>query len=255
MEAARWNDLIATDPSGESLGRVDEVLTDGSSGAPAFVLVRQSALGGLRHRDVLVPAHRAEEQAGTLVLPYSAEQVRSAPDVARRGEPLERERLREVLVHFEGGDHQLLGDEGVASLVLSEEQLHVGRRVRDFERVRLRKRIVEEEVTVKVRLRREELEVVRERIGDRGPSDERLNDDGTVAAQMTEVGDDAYEVPGEIVLYAEEPLVQTQVVPVERVRLTRRVVTDNVTIEETVRHEDASVDVADQADPARRSAV
>ncbi len=243
-DAPAWNDLIATDPSGESLGRVEQVETD-ATGRPAFVLLRTSSLGGLRHRDVLVPAHRAVEREGTLVLPYDAERVRSAPDVGGRGEAVDRDRLREVLAHFEGADHHLLGDEDVASVVLNEEQLHVGRRVRDFERVRLRKVIVEEEVTVKVRLRREELEVVSEPIERLGPADERLADDGTVAERYDEVGDDAYALPDEIILHAEEPVVQTRVVPHERVRVHRRVVTDRVTIEETVRREDATVDVVD----------
>ncbi len=243
-DAPAWNDLIATDPSGESLGRVEQVETD-ATGRPAFALLRTSSLGGLRHRDVLVPAHRAVEREGTLVLPYEAERVRSAPDLGGRGEPIGRDRLREVLAHFEGPDHQLLGDEDVAAVVLSEEELHVGRRVRDFERVRLRKVIVEEEVTVRVRLRREQLEVVREPIADRGPDDERLADDGTVAARSTQVGDDAYELPDDIVLHAEEPVVTTRVVPHERVRVTRRVVTDRATIEETLRREDAAVDVVD----------
>ena len=250
MDPAAWNDLIATDPAGESLGRVEQVHTDPATGQPAFALVRSSSLGGLRHHEVLVPAHRAEERAGTLVFPYSAERVRSAPQVGGRGEPIGREELREVLAHFEGADHTLLGDEDVASVVLNQEELHVGRRVRDFERVRLRKVIVEEEVTVQVRLRREELEVVREPLGDPVPEDERLADDGSVEASVTQVGDDAYAVPDEIILYAEEPVVEARVVPRERVRVSRRVVTDRVTIEEEVRREDVQVDVDPAAAPA-----
>ena len=232
MDAVAWNDLIATDPSGESLGRIEEVHTDPQSGRPWYALVRSSSLGGLRHRDVLIPADRAEERAGTVVFPYSAEQVRTAPDVGGRGETVPPDRLREVVAHFEGGGRAATAHEGGIEVVLSEERLEVGRRLRAIERVRLRKVLVEEEVTVQVRLRREELEVVREPLaGD------------VLDAGGAGIGDVTDAVPESIVLYAEEPVVGTQVVPRERVRVERRVVTEQVVIDETVRHEDVSVDV------------
>ena len=76
------------------------------------------------------------------------------------------------------------------------------------ERVRLRKEIVEEEVTVTVVLRHEELVIEREPIkpGDAPP--ERAD-----APRLDE--------PMEIVLWAEEPVVTTRAVPAERVRIVR----------------------------------
>jgi len=243
--APNWNDLIATDPSGESLGRVEDVYVEPSTGRPTFARLRSSSLLGLRHREVLVPAHRAEERAGTLVLPYAAERVREAPalkghDADAPGSPPAREHLRETLAFFEGDEHQLLGDEDVASTVLHEERLHVGRRVRDFERVRFRKVIVEEEVTVTVTLRREELEVVREELP--------VDPDAIVTSREEALADAAeYALPPDIVLYAEEPVVTAQVVPRERVRVSRHVVTERATIVEPLGHEEVRL----ETDPVR----
>jgi stress response protein YsnF/sporulation protein YlmC with PRC-barrel domain len=244
-----WTDLIATDPSGEALGRVEDVYVDEATGRPEFALVRQSKLGGLRHREVLVPVHEAREEGGTLLVPYSAETVRTAPDHGDRATRLGPDGEREVLTHF-GETRRIAERDGqAASVVLNEERLAVGRRVVDHERLRVRKVIVVEEVTVKVQLRREELEVVREPLEQTGTIASGV--DADVDPDLSAGGPD---LPPDLVLYAEEPVVTTRVVPREQIRFSRHVVTDRVTIAETLRHEDATLEVDRAGDGERRLA-
>jgi len=239
MPTPDWTDLIATDPEGESLGRVEDVYVEERTGRPEFVLLRQSRLGGLRHKSVLVPVHEAREEHGALLVPYTAAQVKDAPAVDGRETRLTPEFEDQVLTHF--AETRRLAERAgdAATVVLSEERLHVGRRVVDHERVRIRKVIVTEEVTIKVRLRREELEVVSEPLGD-GDGDARGRAGAGTGRELEDVADD---LPPDMVLHAEEPVVTTTVVPREHVRFSRRVVTDRVTIEEPVRHEEAALTV------------
>lgn len=111
-------------------------------------------------------------------------------------------------------------DESV-TFTRSEEELSLeGRRVRTVRRMRLRKRIVEDWVEVRVPVRREELEIVEEEVAEGGIEDEPLS-----------------EQTLEIVLLAEEPVVTTRVVPRERVTVTRHVVGGVQEVSETLRQE------------------
>jgi uncharacterized protein (TIGR02271 family) len=117
-----------------------------------------------------------------------------------------------------------------AEVVLSEEQLLVETQRVPAERVRLRKEIVTEEVTLTVTLRREELVIERASAGEDEalvePSQDPLGHDGAL----------------EILLWAEEPVVTTRSVPVERVRIRRDVVTEDQEITTELRRERAAVD-------------
>jgi len=107
----------------------------------------------------------------------------------------------------------------------SEEELSLeGRRVRTVRRVRLRKRIVEETVEVRVPVRREELEIVEEDVAVDG-------------AGLELDAEPLSERVVEIVLRAEEPVVSTRVVARERVTVTRHVVEDAQVVTETLRKE------------------
>lgn len=108
-----------------------------------------------------------------------------------------------------------------AEVTLSEERLQIDRRRRPHERVRLRKYVVTEYVTVRVPVKREEVSL--ERI----PIDE---DDGEPA-----------DGP-EVVLMTEEPVIEKHVVARERVRLHKDVMTAEREVTETVRREQAEVE-------------
>src|SRR4051794_36285201 len=108
-----------------------------------------------------------------------------------------------------------------AEVTLSEERLQIDRRRRPHERVRLRKYVVTEYVTVRVPVKREEVSL--ERI----PIDE---DDGEPA-----------DGP-ELVLMTEEPVIEKHVVARERVRLRKDLMTAEREVTETVRREQAEVE-------------
>jgi stress response protein YsnF len=111
----------------------------------------------------------------------------------------------------------------------SEEVLEVGTVWRPVERVRLSRRIVEEEVTVTVRVRREELHVERE----------------PLSHYEEPVPGGGFGPDGEltIVLREERPVVGVEVVPRELVRVRPELVhVEDVLIEEELRSERIEVE-------------
>ncbi len=105
----------------------------------------------------------------------------------------------------------------------SEEELSLERRVRTVRRVRVRKRIVEEWVEVRVPVRREELEIVEEEVA---------------AGDALDAGAEPLsEQTLEVVLHHEEPVVTTRAVPSERVTVTRYVVEEVQEVADTLRKE------------------
>ena len=111
----------------------------------------------------------------------------------------------------------------------SEEELRVGTTERESGRVRLKKYIVEDEVTKTVPVRREEVRVEREPITDANRDD---------AVDGPAISEDEHEV----VLHAEEPVVEKRAVAKESVRLDKDVQTDEQQISDTVRQERIDVD-------------
>ena len=110
--------------------------------------------------------------------------------------------------HHQAGTPTDVGDTGV-EVVLSREELRAAVVHQPTERVRVRREVVTEEVSVTVAVRREVLRVEREEIapGTRSPDEAS----GPFAAG----GDGAWEM----VLHEERPVVGVEVVPVERVRV------------------------------------
>jgi uncharacterized protein (TIGR02271 family) len=112
---------------------------------------------------------------------------------------------------------------------VSEEQLHVGTERRESGRARLRKYVVTENVTQTVPVQREEVRVEREPITD-------ANADAATS------GPSISEEEHEVVLHEERPVVETDTVPVERVRLGTETTTDQETVSDEVRKERVEVD-------------
>jgi uncharacterized protein (TIGR02271 family) len=118
------------------------------------------------------------------------------------------------------------------AMTRSEEELAADTVWRPAERVRVRRRVVEEEVTVTVTVRREELEIERE-----------------PASRFDPPQRDAGE-PGEalvMVLHEERPVVGVEVVPTEVIRIRRAVVRGGArTVTDTVRREQIEVSREDE---------
>ncbi|MER6167677.1 PRC and DUF2382 domain-containing protein [Streptomyces violaceorubidus] len=116
------------------------------------------------------------------------------------------------------------GMRGDEAMTRSEEQLHVGVERHESGRARLRKYVVTEEVQQTVPVTHEEVRVVREPITD-------ANRDEALA------GPEISEAEHEVTLHAERPVVTTETVPVERVRMTTEELTENETVRGQVRKE------------------
>ncbi|QHC69733.1 YsnF/AvaK domain-containing protein [Rathayibacter sp. VKM Ac-2801] len=120
------------------------------------------------------------------------------------------------------------GEEAV-TVVRSEERLDVTTVWTPTERLRVRKVVVTEERTVTVTLRREELVIEREPL-DRGTFD---------GAEDPPSG--ATPEPITLVLHAEEPVLTTRVVPVERVHVMIDRIIAMQSATETIRKERVDV--------------
>ena len=130
---------------------------------------------------------------------------------------------------------------GAAEVVVSEEELQVDKRRRPRERVLLRKDVVTEHVTITVPVRREVLRVERIPI-EPGEEPEARE---VVAFTGGEVQ--------ELVLMEEQAVVDKRIVPRERVRLSKDVMTDEQHITETVRREEVDVDHEPRRDNERET--
>ena len=100
------------------------------------------------------------------------------------------------------------GPETDDAMTRSEEEMAVGTQRRETGRARLRKYVVTEEVHQTVPVQREEVRIEREPITDANV------DEATSGADIS-------EEEHEVVLHAEEPVVEKRVVPQERVRLDK----------------------------------
>ena len=111
----------------------------------------------------------------------------------------------------------------------SEEQLRVGTEKVEAGRARLRKYVVTEQQTVQVPVSHEEVRLEREPITDANRGEALAG--GTIT-----------EEEHEVVLHAERPVVTTEAVPVERVRLGTETITDQQSVTGEVRKEQVELD-------------
>jgi len=126
-----------------------------------------------------------------------------------------------------GGD--VSGPNTDEAMTRSEEELRVGTTEREAGRVRLKKYVVEDQVTETVPVRREEVRVEREPITDANVDD---------ALDGPAISEEEHEVT----LHSEEPVVEKRAVAKERVRLDKDVHTEEREVSDTVRSERIDVD-------------
>jgi uncharacterized protein (TIGR02271 family) len=250
VDPAELAGRLARDAHGRPLGEVEAVF-DG----------RESRFVGIdtERGRVVVPVAGAEVDpvVYALDLPYMTDRIVGAPTVAPEAEVLDGDTERRVIEHFGEPQPQpqpepdpeptaviepVADDElptaAVPAAVEPEEEvtLHEEQLVVDTERVpaqrlRVRKEIVEEEVTLTVTLRHEELVIEREPVmpGEAPPQ-------SSSAPTLDE--------PLEIVLWAEEPVVSTRAVPTERVRVLRTLGSEQRDLTAQLRRERVSFDNA-----------
>ena len=128
------------------------------------------------------------------------------------------------------------------TMTRSEERLVPGTEVFETGRARLRKYVVTEEVQVTVLIRREELRLEHVPVS---PDEQRQAADPDVFGSDEVYGTPEGGVIFEVVLHEERPLVTTEIVPVQRVRLTKVVHTDEHIVSGPVRKERIEADLPD----------
>ena len=242
---------------GDSIGKIGQVYLDNDSGNVSWVTVKTGFFGA---SEAFVPTDQATVSGDTVTAPYDKAKVKGAPhfEVGTELSPSDEEELYryygigsglsaqdvsseyvaqtpaktatapENTVRTEGTDRTdtaAARTSGDGSITRSEEQLHVGTERVEAGRARLRKFVVTEQQTVTVPVSHEEAHVVREAIQ---PGD---SVDGAT------IGEDAVEVT----LTAERPVVQKEVVGVERVKLDTNTVTEQQQVSESVRKEQVEV--------------
>jgi stress response protein YsnF len=249
------HDLI--DRDGDKVGTIVNFYLDEETGQPDWAVVRTGLLGS---RLTLVPLDQATVSfaaaaagGGNVRVPYDPATILDAPSVAL-GEELAELDTMAVLGHYglevaepaEPGDldqADMPGAEAVEArgagqrpagptnqppstsspsdtpveVVRSEEELRVGRR-RRARRVRLKRYVVTDYVTKTIPVQREEVRLEEEPVDEPTAGEPTGQPRGGEAAP-TEEG-------AEVLLREEEVVVQKRVVPRERVRLTKEVVTE-----------------------------
>lgn len=120
------------------------------------------------------------------------------------------------------------------AMTRSEEQLVVSTEVWETGRARLRKFVITEDVQVTVQVRREGIRLEREPIVE---SHQQPVQDPDVFGPAEVFGGKDGGAVFEITLHEERPVVTTEIVPVERVRLTKVVETDDHVVSGELRKE------------------
>jgi uncharacterized protein (TIGR02271 family) len=256
------------DANGDKLGKIEEIYVDTDSGEPEWALVNTGLFGTkssfvpLREASddggtVTVPYDKAQvkdapkmdpdgelsrQEEDELYRHYGLDLASGAAaggrgdDVSPRGTSgranVEVGSGRGTAGHEDAEGtvgRDVSGPTSDDAMTRSEEELRVGTTEREAGRARLRKHVVEEEVTETVPVRREEVRIEREPITD-------ANRDAAISGG--EITDEEHEV----VLHEEEVVVDKQAVPKERIRMDKDTVTDQETVSETVRKEQVDVD-------------
>lgn len=212
FEAWRGRRVIGADD--RYIGTMEEVYLDVDGQSPRWAVLNTGI--GTQPR-AFVPLADAGLDGDVVRVAHPRDRVLEAAAIEPDGE-LTAEEEERLVAHYRTSD----ADEVV--MTRSEEQMDVTTRSRVAGRVRLRKVIVTEDVTVTVTVRREEarLELV-----------EADASQDTADAQLDTSGASLFEVT----LYEEVPVVATRVVPRERVRLVKTVVTDERQVTEQLRSE------------------
>ncbi|MHA7280226.1 YsnF/AvaK domain-containing protein [Arthrobacter sp. MDT2-2] len=240
---------------GAVLGPMGQLYVDDATGEPSWVTVATHKVG---NPESFAPLSGATLEGRDVRLPYTHAKVYDSPKMSQDGHlsPEEEQHLLRYYGLMAAKDDDVATDErasdtarvrtqasrpeGDYAMTRSEEQLRVSTEIRETERVRLVKRVVTEDVTMTVQIRREELVVERVPVKDGTP----FYDDGKgsytdaererlYSAVETAFNGDTVEV----VLYEEKPRVEMDVVPIERVRVSREVRTQDEVVGGQVRKE------------------
>jgi uncharacterized protein (TIGR02271 family) len=249
-------DVYSTD--GSKIGSAGQVYLDDQTGNPEWVTVRTGLFGT---KETFVPLSQADLSGDRVTVPFDKGQVKNAPQIDPDGDlsPAQEDELYTYYGLASSGGRLSGTDDATVdradrdgdgvyddvsgrtvgydtsgpttddAMTRSEERLVAGTRVKQAGRARLRKYVVTEQQQVTVPVSREEVRVEREPITD--ANIDRAMDGPAIS-----------EEEHEVTLTAERPVVTTEAVPVERVRLNKETVTDTETVSGEVRKEQIEFD-------------
>jgi uncharacterized protein (TIGR02271 family) len=259
-QVSAWRGEKLHGAGGEKLGTIEDIYLDEETEKPEWFAVKTGCSAAASPSCPVAEATQAE---GHVVVPYDKDQVKGAPHAEPDGALSQQEEAALYrhygLQYSEAGSDTGLPAGGTApaptqergvvghdtsgpttddAMTRSEEELRVGKTSQEVGRARLRKYIVTENVQTTVPIQREEVRVEREPITDANIAD---------ATSGPALSEEEHEV----VLHTEEPVVQKDVRPVERVRLDKDVITEEVQVNETVRKEQIETDLDGGIEPRR----
>jgi uncharacterized protein (TIGR02271 family) len=250
-------------PDGENIGKISDVYESTDGGGGTFATVNTGLFGGGAS---FFPLDAAELRGDDVVVPYSKSLIKDAPRVENDEELTAPEEQRLFEYYSQAGTgtttgtttgtattattttgtqgftgdrdddnvhgtvgHDTSGPTTDNAMTRSEEQLRVGTERTEAGRARLRKYVTTETETRTVPVSKETVHVEREPITDANMGNAM---DGPAIS----------EEEHEVVLTEERAVVQKEAVPVERVRLDKDTVTENVQVTEEVRKEQIDMD-------------
>jgi uncharacterized protein (TIGR02271 family) len=246
-DIARLTDADVYDTDGDKIGSVGQVYLDAQSGEPEWVSVKTGLFGT---KETFVPLQRASVADDRVTVAVSKGLVKDAPRIDADG-PLSYTEEDQLNQHYgltspgaaaQNGGYQTGGDrttgysgpDGDATtrtgrgddgaMTRSEERLVTDTRSEEAGKARLRKYVVTEQQQVNVPVSHEEVRLEREPITDANAGD---------AYDGAEISESEHEVT----LRAERPVVNTETVPVERVRLGKETIRDQENVSGEIRKE------------------
>jgi uncharacterized protein (TIGR02271 family) len=259
--------LIGSDvheADGTKIGSAADVYLDAQTGNPEWVSVKTGLFGT---KQSFVPLEGANLEGDRIIVAFSKDQVKDAPRIdpdgrlspaeedelytyyglSSTGGNLDRDgdgytdtttttRTSGTTTNTTGTAYDTSDDRGDTSgrntddaMTRSEERLVADTRTEEAGRARLRKYVVTEQEQVTVPVSREEVRLEREPITDANRGS---------ALDGPAISEEEHEVT----LHAERPVVDTEAVPVERVRLGKETVTDEERVSGEVRKEQIEFD-------------
>jgi uncharacterized protein (TIGR02271 family) len=250
----------AYDNDGDKLGKIGQVYYDDNTDQPKWITVNTGLFG---MNESFVPLQGAKFEGDRVTVAYDKATIKDAPSISDE-QHLDAAEEQQLYRHYgmgygdgavdeQAGRHEVRDDvagrtatEGHDTsgpttddaMTRSEERLRAGTETQEVGRARLRKHVVTEHEQVTVPVSHEEVRLEREPITDanRGTAQD---------------GPSISEEEHEVTLRAERPVVATEAVPVERVRLGTETVSDEETVSGEVRKERIELD-DDSADSGAR---
>ena len=221
-DLSSWRGHDVVDPSGETIGRIEDIYLDQQTEQPEWLAVRTGLFG---RRVSFVPLAEAQASGDDIAVPYTKDQVKDAPHAEPDGQLSEQEEAA-LYEHYGLPYSDAASDTGLPTggttdpapaagaddaMTRSEEELRVGTRQREAGRARLRKWVETEHVSTTVPVTREELRIEREPITD-------ANIDQALG------GPEISEGVHEVTLMEEEAVAAKETVPKERIRMEKEIV-------------------------------